>query len=215
MISVHTVSIRAAARSSLDRWCSAAERERSLRYVQPDDQLRCLAAAALRRTVLADLLRVAPEALRFTASSHGRPALAWPANALDFNCAHGGDLVGLAVAMERQVGLDIEPLTSAVRVAEVAGTVFTGAERASAADDAGTLLEWWVRKEAVLKMLGTGLATPPLAIEVHRDAPRWSDGRPLPALVQVREIAGHLLAVAGSPPATDFVLADALERLSG
>ncbi len=202
MISIHTVSIRTTPRSALVRWCSAAEIERSARYLQSDDQLRCLAAAALRRAILSDLVAVAPEALRFTTNAHGRPALMWPASGLDFNCAHGGDLVGLAVALDQQVGLDIEPLAHAGRVAEVAASVFTEAERASAAGDAKMLLEYWVRKEAVLKLLGTGLATPPLDIEVHLDAPRWSDGRPLPGQVQVRELAGHLLAVAGSQART-------------
>jgi 4'-phosphopantetheinyl transferase len=116
------------------------------------------------REVLATYLEAAPEAIRIVAGEHGKPELA--DGALRFNLSHSGDVALLAVARDRDVGVDVERIDArrdALGLAErVIGADGAAAVRAAPpADRAMVFHQWWVHREAVAKCAGTGLATPP------------------------------------------------------
>ena len=74
-----------------------------------------------------------------------------------------------AAAAYAPIGVDLEPRGAAMRsVAEVALTPREQAllMRVPTTEQPDALLRWWVRKEALLKMTGLGLAIDPSLIEV-------------------------------------------------
>ncbi|MGW6128647.1 4'-phosphopantetheinyl transferase family protein [Cellulomonas sp. NPDC055163] len=126
--------------------------------------------------------------------AHGRVALVGPrggAHPPHVGLTRSGPLVAVALTVAGPVGVDTESV-SAVSAAPVADVVLSPAElaarRALPAHAAGAALaRAWVRKEAALKALGTGLAADPSG---------WSLGSPPPGLRGVDAVApgGALLA---------------------
>jgi 4'-phosphopantetheinyl transferase len=121
------------------------------------------------REIVAAYLEASPDAIRIVTGEHGKPALA--DGALRFNLSHSGDLALVAVARERDVGVDVERIDArrdALALAERALDADGAAavQAAAVADRAAVFHRGWVRREAVAKCAGTGLSTPP------PDAPR-------------------------------------------
>ncbi len=177
------------------------ERERLDRFRRPADQARYLAAHALVRLVLADGVGAPAGALEFDRTcrcgeQHGKPVLP---GGPGFSLTHAGDLVGVAVHPGGDVGLDVEQVRELGDLQAMLDHVCSPQESAADADAFFTL---WTRKEALLKAVGTGLATPMSAITLGpagvlswtgQDAPR----EPL-WLADLRPGAGYHAAVAGT-----------------
>ncbi|MGV9693201.1 4'-phosphopantetheinyl transferase family protein [Streptomyces sp. NPDC003444] len=167
-------------RSDLD----AGELRRAAAYRRPADALQYTAAHVALRRLLGRYLEVPPGALRFIrepcpgcGGPHGRPALrggtvrrgpvaagAVPGGAVHFSLSHSGGLVLVGVAA-RPVGVDVQALPRAATV-EVCAAALHPAERAELAALTGVgrrelFARLWVRKEAYLKALGTGLCRSP------------------------------------------------------
>jgi 4'-phosphopantetheinyl transferase len=155
---------------------SADERARADRLRSPLLRWRFVARCMLVRHVLGPLVGVSPEALAFETTANGKPRLVLPGRAaagarvavLDFNLSHSENVLALAVVLDRQVGVDIEVVRPGVDVLAVAEAAFTAGE-----------LDWlrvlppeqqrpafyglWTRKEAMSKVDGQGIASPPVA----------------------------------------------------
>ncbi|MEO6025723.1 MAG: 4'-phosphopantetheinyl transferase superfamily protein [Candidatus Binatia bacterium] len=118
-------------------------------------------ARARLREVLGRECGRAPNGLRFAYGQYGKPWL--PAHPmLRFNLTHAGAVGLVAVAVGRDVGVDVEPTNRRGDLGEVATRFFSPTERAAlAALDggarAGATLRCWCRKEAYLKARGDGL----------------------------------------------------------
>jgi 4'-phosphopantetheinyl transferase len=145
----------------------ARERERAARFVRDEDGSRWIAARAALRQLLALYVDADPRALRFGEGTHGKPELTVRegarASELRFNLSHSGELALIAVAREREVGVDVELPRRAVDHVAIARRVLTAAEADRIAAIADPLererafLQAWVRWEAVLKCRGTGI----------------------------------------------------------
>ncbi|MER5948687.1 4'-phosphopantetheinyl transferase superfamily protein [Streptomyces sp. NPDC001904] len=131
-------------------------------------RVRYVAAHLALRGILGERLGCPPGAVRFVrepcpecGGPHGRPAVADTPD-LHFSLSHSGDLALVALAPV-PVGADVEELPSADAAQDLV-TVLHPRERAELdALDAtpghrAALGRAWVRKEAYLKGLGTGLA---------------------------------------------------------
>ncbi len=197
---------------------SADERSRrdALRFERDRD--RFVVARALQRLVLARYLGCAPSALAFMRGAHGKPALSSPAETgLGFNLSDSGDLVLMAVARRREVGIDVEQWAADLdsdALDELAGTAFSDAEcamlAAAAADDRPrAFFAIWSRKEAYIKATADGLSQGLAHFDVSADAddarllqdrraPRATDAWALTALDVGTGYAG---ALAWSRPA--------------
>ncbi|MGC4047821.1 MAG: 4'-phosphopantetheinyl transferase superfamily protein [Armatimonas sp.] len=141
------------------------ERERAARFRFESDRHRYMSCRAALRQILAAELNICPESLVFTYNPHGKPALG-KNDSLYFNVAHSGTMALIALTYCAEIGVDIEALRPELATAEVAATVFTEAEREQFVES-----EWvpqffrlWTRKEAYLKAIGEGFASPSLEI---------------------------------------------------
>jgi 4'-phosphopantetheinyl transferase len=186
-----------------------AERRRRERYLRAADRDRFTVGVALTRLILAGLLGIAAADVPVDRTCarcgepHGRPRLAIGA-ALDFSVSHSGDLIALAVTrdkagdgMRRAVGVDVEQIAH-VPDGPPADAVLSPRERiAFDRLEAGTrttaFFRYWVRKEALLKATGDGLAVAMtrLTVSAPDQPPRlvhWQ-GRPdLPAGASLHDL---------------------------
>ncbi len=164
-----------------DELLSDEERARAGRFLRERNGRRWAHARGVLRALLGEYLRSDPRALRFATGAHGKPELARarvkpplptdarepeppdPAGEPHFNLAHSGGVALYAVARGRPVGVDVEVAGRRIDVLAVA----TRALGPATAKRLGALhvearerefLREWVRHEAALKCLGTGLA---------------------------------------------------------
>jgi 4'-phosphopantetheinyl transferase len=159
---VGDVSLASGDLSSLERALAVDERERARRFRFPRDRRTYVVAHWLVRRVLGSYLNVAPEALQFSANPYGKPMLPKRQD-LRFNLSHSGDLVVVAVAKDREVGVDVEWIRPDLATLEIARRFFAPTEvaalvRLEGMDFVHAFFACWTRKEAYVKAVGLGLS---------------------------------------------------------
>jgi 4'-phosphopantetheinyl transferase len=100
------------------------------------------------------LARFTAAPLEFALQQHGKPHLPLSPE-LRFNLSHSHELALVAVALDREVGVDIERLRPLPRFAAVADRFFPPSEPAPT--DETDFFRRWTRVEALLKARGVGL----------------------------------------------------------
>lgn len=144
---------------------TTAELERLRAYRRISDRQRFLTGRVVAKSVVANWLGLRPERIEFDASCpdcdrhHGPPRL--PGSPLSLSIAHSGDRVGVAVAANTAVGLDVEEtgrrldegmFSYALGESELAALHgLTEDERHAA------FFRYWAGKEALMKATGDGL----------------------------------------------------------
>lgn len=184
---------------------SPDEIERANRLVLPPHRRRFVLARGLLRRTLATAAGCDPATLRFSRGTDGKPSLI--DHQLEFSLSHSQDGLLIALAWDAVVGCDLESVRSSPEAMAIAGRWFTDAEQqaiAASADRDRAFLSCWVRKEAVLKALGTGLQIP-LDFTVGPGRPDGAEGRVTVKardcwLVDVTLSPGWVAAVAAERP---------------
>lgn len=214
-IDVWVVEPDAALPADHERGLDDVERRRAL-ALPPDQAARFVCARVLLRRAVGAMAGVDPRDVALVArcptcgGPHGPvrvlapvrvlgPAGMPPLAGLAVSVTRSGPLAAVAVA-HHAVGIDVES-RGAIAAAPLADVALAPAERARhdrlpAAARGEHLARTWVRKEAVLKALGTGLVTDPAAIALAEGpgGPRVV-GRPEILLADLSDLAGMLGAV--------------------
>lgn len=114
---------------------SADERQRAERFHFQADRERHVVGRALARTLLGQLLGIGPPDIRFCTNEFGKPSVAPEQNRAEFqfNISHSGDIVLLALAAGRAVGVDVEQIRENVEIDALAERFFSARERADLA----------------------------------------------------------------------------------
>jgi 4'-phosphopantetheinyl transferase len=138
---------------------------------------------------LAQYLGAEPPAVRFERGAYGKPALAspWIASRLHFSTSHSGEFGLVAVAIDRVLGVDIERMRPLSDFEDLSRNYFASSEnealrRLPEAERLAAFYRGWVRKESILKALGTGLS---LGLDQ--------------VVVSLESDAARLLAIHGNP----------------
>jgi 4'-phosphopantetheinyl transferase len=126
--------------------------------------------------VLATYTGTPAHALRFERARHGKPYLV--GHSIRFNLSHSGDLALIAVARDREVGVDVEAIRPERDVVGIARHFFApGESEALSAEPprrrAAAFYRCWTRKEAYMKACGLGLALRPDSFDVSLVPPGW------------------------------------------
>jgi len=160
------------------------ERQRAARFHFERDRDRFLASRGLLRHLLASYLDTPPEAVHFGYAPQGKPFLLEHPD-LCFNLSHTADVMVVAVAAGRELGVDVEQVFSEAVMNQVSGTVLSHPERVVFEGlDLGERRDWfvrlWTRKEAYIKADGRGMSLPldridvstrPGRVRLHGDSP--------------------------------------------
>jgi 4'-phosphopantetheinyl transferase len=143
------------------------ERDQQRRFARAEDRHLYLVTHAAVRRCLARYVDVPPAAFVFERNDHGRPEVAAPhaARALRFNLSHTRGLAMIAVAREREIGVDVEDTSRSGEVVESLAERFAPNEvRELAALPPARrrqrFFELWTLKEAYGKARGLGLSLP-------------------------------------------------------
>jgi hypothetical protein len=111
------------------------ERARAQRFVFDRDRSRFTVARGVLRNILGRYLQRPPSSIRFGYGPHGKPHLEAPPNqllpTLRFNVSHSADLVLIAVAHDREVGVDVEQIRTDFALDELARRFFSQEEVAA------------------------------------------------------------------------------------
>ncbi len=168
-------------------WLDEDERARLAAFRLPAVQRRFGRSHAALRAILARYVLAPPEDLRFAVGLHGKPSL--PDAGLHFNLAHSGEAALVAVSRDAEVGVDLEqprPLKSVLGMARVVfhPEEISQLEALDPAQREDAFFDCWVRREALVKGLGLGLAA---AGDV---GPAWRSGAWTATLREGWEIQG-------------------------
>jgi 4'-phosphopantetheinyl transferase len=149
----------------LEQYLSADERDRMERFRFERDRRRYLVGRGLLRSLLGRYLDVAPQDLRFETTAAGKPHLASGQGQLQFNLAHSGEYVLIAIADGRAVGIDVEEVRDNFDTGQLATQFFSPHEQREFEMLTGrarieAFFECWTRKEAYVKARGEGLSLP-------------------------------------------------------
>ena len=146
---------------------SGDELARAERFRFERDRAEYIVSRGTLRTLLASYVASPPRDLHFEYSEYGRPSLPLPSTqrTLEFNVAHSGEVVLLAFAHDRRIGIDVEKVRRDFQTSEVAERFFSAAEREALRrlpeqDRHEAFFRCWTRKEALIKALGEGLSHP-------------------------------------------------------
>jgi len=161
---------------------SSAERERNGRFVFEHGRHEHLVTRALIRTTLSRYHpTVDPRAWTFTTNAYGRPQLAGPPcePRLRFNLSHTDGMIVCLVAVDREVGVDVENVVR--RQADgldIADQFFSATEVAELrslprSQQRDRSFDYWTLKESYIKARGLGLQLPLDQFSFHlgRDVP--------------------------------------------
>ncbi len=159
------------------RLLSDDESARADRFRHERHRRRFIAGRAALREILAMLLAADAAAITFDYGLRGKPSLAsqWQDSGLEFNLTNSGELALIAVTRSRAVGVDVECLRRPRDFTGLAQRFFAAAEheallQMSDAEQVAGFFRLWTRKEALLKAVGTGLATPLNQVVVNAEA---------------------------------------------
>lgn len=196
-------------------WLAPDERERVDRHRFERHRHEHLVSRALARAALCRYTGVTdPGAWIFAAGPRGKPEVARPRLSLPlvFNLANTEGVAVCAVALARQVGVDIEPVDAVSDPLEVAESCFSAAELAvlrplATADRRRRFIALWTLKEAYVKARGLGLSLPLEAISFDLDG---AGGGPPRVSFDARvsdDPAAWVLALEPLPPSYQLAVA--------
>ncbi len=150
------------------------------------DKINSLLSELLARMELSKVLSVPPDKLVFLRSELGKPYLAgFPE--IHFSISHTNGAIAFACDSS-PVGIDTEPLSGRHKAGIM--RFFTDHEREFITKNGNSeeaLLKIWTRKEAYVKMLGTGLKTPLKSFDTVSDT--------IPCTFATKIIGSHILSL--------------------
>ncbi len=148
---------------------SAEEQARAQRFKLDIHRNRFIMSHGFKRSVLAKYLFIEPAHIQFQSGDKGKPSLvAAEDNQQDikFNLSHTQDITLLAVSRGTELGIDIEYMDRKTEWAEICQRFYTEPEKQALfalakENQKSAFYQLWTRKEAYMKVLGSGLSLPP------------------------------------------------------
>jgi len=156
---------------------SPDERARADRFRAVEDRARFVAARGALRRILARYTGERPEDLLFSYGRWGKPRLEPAARAkrIEFNVSHSGQIVLIAFAVGRRLGVDVERILPVAENDERLSRSWLSEQElvemstTDASARTRRFYSLWTRKEAYLKARGEGLSLDPDRVRIPCD----------------------------------------------
>jgi len=141
---------------------SRDEKLRAGRFHFERDRRRFIVARGMLRLLLGSHIHIAPTAIAFAYSKHGKPLVAGNTAQIHFNVSHSEECALYAISRSCRLGVDIECLNRDADWHGLAKRFFTDNEyialqNLNASSRKRAFLACWTRKEAIIKATGDGL----------------------------------------------------------
>src|ERR1044072_9535450 len=138
------------------------ELDRASRFHFEKHRRHFIVARGILRAVIGRYLEMQPESLRFSYGAYGKPALA-SKHVLRFNLSHSHEVALLAIALDAELGVDVEHIREDFVSEEIARRFFSRAEvdvfnALPKEEQVAAFFRCWTRKEAYIKAIGKGLS---------------------------------------------------------
>lgn len=165
-IRLFSLAIGEAERPGLEQLLTPEERQRADRLLDRQVRNRFIAGRGRLREILAGYLEQEPAGLLLTTNPYGKPRLEdRHDHGLRFNLSHSGDLCVLALALNCELGVDLEQVRDDLPFEAIARQFFSRHEQAEffslpPALQPAAFYRCWTRKEACLKACGSGFSSP-------------------------------------------------------
>jgi 4'-phosphopantetheinyl transferase len=157
--------------AELTQHLDSDERHRSERLLDRSKADSFIVARARMRQILARYLELTPNNIVFTYGEQGKPELADQHDqTLKFNLAHAGYWGVVALTIRADVGVDMEQIDQKLDYDKIAKNIFSADEidrlqNTPILRRRRNFYRMWTRKEARLKLLGTGFSIPSAPVE--------------------------------------------------
>lgn len=143
------------------------ERSRMNRFRFQKDQERFTITHACLRDILSRYLSISPDMVRFKTGPFGKPEVSssMTLEPIQFNLSQSEEVALVAVALGREVGIDVERIKNDVQTANISRRFFSRFEVDSilalpVESQTAAFFACWTRKEAYIKARGEGLSIP-------------------------------------------------------
>ena len=171
------------AQLALARQClPVSERQRIDAIKHAGKRAEQIMSGAALRLALSGLLTVPAETISFELTGRGKPVLAEPfaGSGIQFNLSHVADSILIAATAGARIGVDLETPRALPRWQSIAQRYFSAAEQSAiealpTQERLTAFYNCWVRKEALVKATGGGIASGLASFDVNvspTDAPR-------------------------------------------
>lgn len=142
------------------------------RFYFADDRKRYLVTRAMVRMLLSRHAKIAPRDWKFSKNPYGRPVIAGTlveshahVRGLCFNVSHTRGVIAVAIARDRELGIDIEHTNARHVSLDVAHHFFSPIEVSELScvppdRQQDRFFEYWTLKESYIKARGMGLSLP-------------------------------------------------------
>lgn len=143
---------------------SNQERFRATQFLQDADKNNYIISKAILKSLLAYFSNKSEMKIDFSYGKIGKPFLSDNSN-VQFNCSHSENGVVIAIALNLEIGIDLEQLSRKVNRSKLASFLFTPTELIAYNQLEDThqqqfFIDLWTKKEAILKATGEGLTRP-------------------------------------------------------
>ncbi len=139
---------------------SDEEKLKATTFLRPELQKKYIKTRGALRKVLASYLNINPQSICIKTGKYGKPFIE---NEIFFNLTHAGNKFAIAVSNCSEVGIDLECHKNRINLQGLVGKCFSKQEKAywqALAKEQQEIMfyRFWVRKEALVKAVGRGIA---------------------------------------------------------
>lgn len=164
---VYFAEVKELDQKELKQYISHKEAERAALFQSEKDKNTYICCHALLRLVISGKLNILPDSISFMKEKGNKPFIKdYP---LHFNISHTSEAFAFVIS-DKSAGIDLENIQRRIGTATFMNASFNPAERrfitACTGETKERLFLLWTRKEALLKALGTGIASDLRGIKV-------------------------------------------------
>lgn len=154
-------------------WQSLSDQEKTQaeRFINNTLMDRYVLSHGLLRVLLSFYTDKNPQNIQYSVNQFGKPFLEDNDYQVQFNMSHSKDYAVYIIALEDQVGIDIEWKDKDINIQEISELVFSPVEaihfnQLPLEEKFHAFYDIWTKKEAIIKAIGQGLSYPIKTIEI-------------------------------------------------
>ena len=150
---------------------SNQEKMQAEKFINKPLRDRYVMSHGLLRYLLSFYIGSEPHEIQYSVNPFGKPFLKESSSRVQFNMSHSKDYAAYIIALDCQVGIDIEWKDKSINFEEISDFVLSPGEtnsfhKLTPEEKFQTFYDIWTKKEAIVKAVGEGLSYPIKTIEI-------------------------------------------------